>query len=169
MPDPFEGLEPGNEADEFEVDLDREEDELPKAGQYVLRLVDVQKDVSKAGNPMWVFDWDIVGDAAGDTTFAGERYKSFCALTSAALWKLEETLLAIGAIESPGQKAKFKRADVIDTLVLGHLVEGEYNGRPQMQLDAVGPHPKGAIKANPAAVGGAAPPAPAPAGDDIPF
>ena len=122
-----------NTADTFEVDLSNVENNgftIPE-GSYRAKLVDVEQSVSKGGNPMFVWTFEV---SNGD--HAGFQLKSFTAITPAAMWKVAETVEALG-IGQTGTTVKFKRSDVIGK-ECGLVVEnGEYNGNTRSQISRV--------------------------------
>ena len=125
----------------FEIDLSEQTDGmiLPE-GEYLGKVIDIEKTTSKAGNPMWVWTFTIV-----DGKYSGMEFKLFTALTPAALWKLSETLMALG-IGGPGEKVKFEPKEVLNTLAVLHLVEDEYNGKKRNSLDKISEPATGAGK-----------------------
>jgi len=118
--------------DSFEVDLTGVEDQsnVPD-GVYRVRCVNVEQSVSKGGNPMFVWDFEI---AEGDR--AGRVLKVFTAITPAAMWKVAETVQALG-VGQTGSVVKFKRSDVVGK-ECGAVVEAtEYNGNVRSQIQRV--------------------------------
>lgn len=118
-------------ADEFAVDLtDVESSGLMPDGTYRVKCVNVEQSVSKGGNPMFVWDFEVVGG----TDYDGRILKVFTAITPAAMWKVAETVVALG-IGQTGSVVKFKRSDVIGKECGAVVEETEYNGtkRPQIQ------------------------------------
>ena len=155
MSDPFNRAEA---FDEFEADLSQAENNTVPAGIFVARCSGVKKDVSKAGNPMFVWDFTIVADEHGKKCPAsGMSPKSvYTALTPKALWKLEEILVALGVCK-PGEKVKFTKADVLDAICQIVVEHTDFDGRPQAEISAFREY-KGGIDQS--ALKG---------GDDIPF
>ena len=127
---------PGNSSvsvpDSFEVDLSNVQDNFRVPdGLYKVRCQDVEQSVSKSGNPMFVWTFVVIG---GD--YAGREFKVFTALTPAAMWKVAETVIALG-VGQQGQLVKFKRSDVVGK-DCGALIEGtEYNGQVRSQISRV--------------------------------
>ena len=147
MTNPFGTPQDENSA-VFEIDLT---EEIPTAieGEFLGKVIDIEKSTSKAGNPMWIWTFAIV-----DGQYSGEEFKLFTALTPAAMWKLSETLEALG-VGSPGEKIAFELKDVINTLAVLHLSEDEYNGKKRTSLDKISAPEEGAgTKHNPGAAGG---------------
>lgn len=126
------GTAPATAADSFEVDLTGIEDQsMIPDGPYRARCINVEQSVSKGGNPMFVWDFEI---AEGER--AGRVLKVFTAITPAAMWKVAETVQALGVGQS-GQMVKFKRSDVVGK-ECGAVVEAtEYNGNMRSQISKV--------------------------------
>lgn len=142
--------------DEFEVDLAQAESNVPPPGVYVAKCMSVSKDMSKAGNPMFIWDFRIIGDDHGKKCPAsGMSPKTvYTAVTPKALWKLEEVLVGLQVCK-PGEAVKFTKADVVDRLCLIAVEHSEYNGRPQAEISAFKPYTGGLDKNI--------------SGDDVPF
>lgn len=141
--------------DTFEFDLTNVQGYIQvPAGWYTLRLADVTKEVSaKSGNNMWVFHFEIVGQADGTPTqYAGRTVKKFCALTDSAAGILADTLKALNA-GAAGSVAKFSRRETINTLCYGEMVPGEYNGQPNTSLGKTAPYNPPGAKYNPSSPG----------------
>lgn len=122
----------GSAADNFEVDLTDVQDnfKIPD-GNYKVRCIDIEQSVSKGGNPMFVWTFEI---SEGD--HAGFQSKVFTAITPAAMWKVAETVQALG-VGQTGSVVKFKRTDVINK-ECGALIEAtEYNGNTRSQISRV--------------------------------
>lgn len=119
-------------ADNFEVDLTEVQSNfLIPDGIYKVRCIDIVQDVSKGGNPMFVWTFEVV---EGD--HAGFQSKVFTAITPAAMWKVAETVAAMG-VGQEGQVVKFKRSDVVGK-DCGALIEAtEYNGQNRSQISRV--------------------------------
>lgn len=119
-------------ADNFEVDLTEVQSNfLIPDGIYKVRCIDIVQDVSKGGNPMFVWTFEVV---EGDHT--GFQSKVFTAITPAAMWKVAETVAAMG-VGQEGQVVKFKRSDVVGK-DCGALIEAtEYNGQNRSQISRV--------------------------------
>lgn len=123
----------GSIADSFEVDLSDVQTNsfvIPD-GNYKVKCVDIEQSVSKGGNPMFVWTFEI---SEGD--HKGFQSKVFTAITPAAMWKVAETVQALGVGQS-GSVVKFKRTDVINK-ECGALIEAtEYNGTTRSQISRV--------------------------------
>lgn len=129
MPTPG-GATVGSMADNFEVDLTDVQSNsftIPD-GNYRVKCTDVEQSVSKGGNPMFVWTFEI---SEGD--HKGFQSKVFTAITPAAMWKVAETVQALG-VGQTGSVVKFKRTDVINK-ECGALIEAtEYNGNTRSQI-----------------------------------
>lgn len=134
MPAPGPASAPSAPAtDEFAVDLtDVESSGLMPDGTYRVKCVNVEQSVSKGGNPMFVWDFEVVGGTAYD----GRVLKVFTAITPAAMWKVAETVVALG-IGQTGSVVKFKRSDVIGKECGAVVEETEYNGTKRSQIQRV--------------------------------
>lgn len=123
---------PTSGADEFMVDLtDVEEQGLIPEGTYRAKCVNVEQSVSKGGNPMFVWDFEVL-EGKG----RGRVMKVFTAITPAAMWKVAETVIALGVGQS-GSVVKFKRSDVIDRECGVSVADTEYNGNVRSQIQRV--------------------------------
>lgn len=117
----------------FEVDLTNVQDSsfaIPD-GTYKAKCIDITQDVSKSGNPMFVWEFEIV---EGD--YRGRTFKSWTAVTPAAMWKVAETVQALG-VGQTGQVVKFKKGDVINKLCGIVMEQDEYNGKPTSRITRV--------------------------------
>lgn len=118
--------------DAFEVDLSSVSDgySIPE-GTYEAKCIDVQQEVSKSGNPMFVWEFEITKG-----NHAGRTFKSWTAITPAAMWKVAETVIALG-VGQQGQVVKFKRGDVLNK-PCGIVIESdEYNGKETSKISRV--------------------------------
>jgi hypothetical protein len=122
-----------NTSDTFEVDLSdvQESQYTIPDGLYKVKCMDIEQSVSKGGNPMFVWDFAVQGGQ-----YDGFTLKMFTAITPAAMWKVAETVQALG-VGQTGQVVKFKRTDVIGK-ICGALVESsEYNGNMRSSISKV--------------------------------
>lgn len=124
-PMPSQSTAPSNEA--FEVDLSYA---IPD-GTYKAKCIEVSQDVSKSGNPMFVWEFEIT-----EGQYAGRTFKSWTAITPAAMWKVAETVIALG-IGQQGQVVKFKRQDVLNKECGLVMEQDEYNGKPTSRISRV--------------------------------
>lgn len=118
--------------DNFEVDLSEVKDnfKIPD-GNYRVKCIEIEQSVSQGGNPMFVWTFEI---SAGDNI--GFQSKVFTALTPAAMWKVAETVTALG-VGQQGQVVKFKRSDVIGKECGAVIEQTEYNGNIRSQISRV--------------------------------
>ena len=130
---PMPGTSGGSVADNFEVDLTDVQTNsftIPD-GNYKVKCIDIEQSVSKGGNPMFVWTFEI-----SEGGHKGFQSKVFTAITPAAMWKVAETVQALG-VGQTGSVVKFKRTDVINK-ECGALVEAtEYNGTTRSQISRV--------------------------------
>lgn len=119
-------------ADNFEVDLSEVQPgfTIPD-GVYKVKCVEIEQTVSRSGNPMFTWTFEV---SAGPN--AGFQSKVFTALTPAAMWKVAETVEALG-VGQTGQVVKFKRSDVINKECGALFEQNEYNGQTRSQISRV--------------------------------
>ena len=146
MNDTHEPFSNAGDDDNFMVDGDLTSN-IPAEADYEAKLIDVTKDVSKGGNDMFVWCFQIIkamGD--GDTEHDTWEGKVYTALTDAAMWKVNETLLGLGLGEVvDGRiKANFSKAEAVNRRCVIEIKHEEYRGMPQASIDKVKEHPKGA-------------------------
>lgn len=118
------------QSDTFEVDLNgvsANSFTIPD-GNYRVKCLDVEQSVSKGGNPMFVWDFQVV---EGD--YAGFESKVFTAITPAAMWKVAETVIALG-VGQAGEVVKFKRTDVVGKECGAAFEQTEYDGKTRSQI-----------------------------------
>lgn len=119
-------------SDNFEVDLSEVQSGLTiPDGIYKVKCIEIEQTVSKGGNPMFAWTFEV---SAGD--HAGFQSKVFTALTPAAMWKVAETVEALG-VGQTGQVVKFKRSDVINKECGALFEQSEYNGNVRSQISRV--------------------------------
>ena len=120
-------------SDFFSVDLSEIEDSsyvIPD-GTYKAKCIDIEQGVSKTGNPMFIWEFEIV---EGD--FKGRTFKSWTAITPAAMWKVAETVMALG-VGQAGEVVKFKRSDVLGKLCGIVMEQDDYNGKKSSKIKSV--------------------------------
>lgn len=132
MPMPGAPMGGASAADNFEVDLTDVQDnfKIPD-GNYRVKCIDIEQSVSKGGNPMFVWTFEI---SEGQHT--GFQSKVFTAITPAAMWKVAETVQALG-VGQTGSVVKFKRTDVIGKECGAFIEQTEYNGNTRSQISRV--------------------------------
>ena len=118
--------------DSFEVDLSDVSDSfvIPD-GNYKVKCIDVEQSVSKGGNPMFVWSFEV-----SEGQHMGFQSKVFTAITPAAMWKVAETVIALG-VGQTGSVVKFKRADVVGKECGALIEKTEYNGQERSQISRV--------------------------------
>lgn len=118
--------------DSFEVDLTNVEDgyTIPD-GNYKVKCMNVEQTISKGGNPMFVWTFEV---SEGD--HVGFQSKVFTAITPAAMWKVAETVVALG-VGQTGSMVKFKRSDVVGKECGALIEKTEYNGKERSQISRV--------------------------------
>lgn len=126
---PMPGQAPAN--DNFEVDLTDVEVgggfTIPD-GIYKIKCTNVEQGVSKGGNPMFIWDFEI-----SDGPHKGFKSKIFTAITPAAMWKVAETVIALG-VGQQGSVVKFKRSDVLNKECGAMFETTEYEGKNRSQI-----------------------------------
>ena len=116
----------------FEVDLSEVQSSVViPDGIYKVKCIEIEQTVSKGGNPMFAWTFEV---SSGDHT--GFQSKVFTALTPAAMWKVAETVEALG-VGQTGQVVKFKRSDVINKECGAMFEQNEYNGQTRSQISRV--------------------------------
>lgn len=123
-------------ADSFEVDLTDVQSSgyIIPDGIYHMRCIEVTQEVSKGGNPMYVWTFIIINQGP----YSGREFRLFTALTSAAMWKVAETVTALG-IGQVGEVVKFRRSDVINRECGAVIEEQEYGGRVNSNISKIIP------------------------------
>lgn len=132
---PFGSPESAGEGldESFDIDLPEDKGFRIKEGKYPGKLISLDKGTSQAGNPMWIFTFVII---AGE--FAGKEFRVYAALTTAAMWKLRETLEGLG-LGQGGASSSFKKKDAIGKLAMLTIEDSEFKGRPNSQIALVTP------------------------------
>lgn len=123
----------GSMSDSFEVDLTDVQTNnfsIPD-GNYKVRCIEIEQSVSKGGNPMFVWTFEV-----SEGEHAGFQSKVFTAITPAAMWKVAETVQALG-VGQTGSVVKFKRTDVINKECGALIEQTEYNGNTRSQISRV--------------------------------
>ena len=122
----------GSATDSFEVDLSEVQSgfTIPD-GNYKVKCIDIEQSVSKGGNPMFVWTFEV---SEGD--HIGFQSKVFTAITPAAMWKVAETVIALG-VGQTGSVVKFKRTDVVGKECGAFIEATEYDGNTRSQISRV--------------------------------
>jgi hypothetical protein len=130
--------------DEFAFDIPDDADSgtrgarIPE-GEYRGKCVSIIKDKSKAGNPMYVWSFVITKGRQ-----AGRDFPLYTVLTPEAMWKLSETLLALGVPAEAGTSGVFQKSDVIGVYCVLVIEDDEFENRPRSKLTRILPDPRGA-------------------------
>tara|TARA_Y100000114_G_C11731026_1_gene313590 strand:+ start:556 stop:1008 length:453 start_codon:yes stop_codon:yes gene_type:complete len=108
-------------------------------GEYAVRVTNVNREESKAGNPMFVWDFEVC-----DGPHTGHSMRVYTAMTPAALWKLSETVESLGLGEN-GQAVKFTKQKALGRRALAQVEAEEYNKKWNSKIQKLFPHPDGPI------------------------
>lgn len=108
-----------------------------EAGEYIARLVDLERGTSRNSNPQIIWTYAIVKASPENQAMLGKEIKDFTTLTAAAMWRVTQTLDALGVPYVPGQPLQLSRAALISTQVGLVIEEGEWGGRPQSRIARV--------------------------------
>ena len=131
--------------DDFDIDLSKANEGLPPEGIAILQVIDVKKGRSKANNPQFIWEIRVCeyreGPGVGTDCEALDTITYFTAVTRNALWKVDEIIRALGVPVTEEGRATFKRPEVLGVLMLGSLKKGEYNGRPQCNIESLRAYP----------------------------
>lgn len=129
---------PGGD-DDFVINLDGAEltsrNVVP--GDYYAYVSAIEKTMSKAGNPMIVWDITLYGGE-----YEGKTFKVYTALTPEAMWKFVECCQAVAYPFPEDNRPKLGdvKRHALRTIVIARFVEGEYNGRPKSEISNLMPH-----------------------------
>jgi len=131
---------PKDNDDEFLVNLS----EAPTGGGYLIPdgdypavLVDLRKGFSKSGNPQWIWTFAIM---SGE--HAGKEFPLFTAIIPSALWKVAETVEALG-LGKGGTVSKFTKSEALSRRCIISIRKDTYNGQERSSIAKVLPHPDG--------------------------
>lgn len=126
------GTGAGSMMDNYEVDLTGVTNgfTIPD-GNYKVVCTDIEQSVSKGGNPMFVWSFEV-----SEGQYTGFQSKVFTAITPAAMWKVAETVEALG-VGQTGTKVKFNRTDVLNKECGALIEKSEYNGQERSQITRV--------------------------------
>lgn len=122
--------------DEFELEgLDEIDSKfLVPDGDYKFKLIEIEKDTSNSGNPMWVWDFTIV-----EGPEAGKEFRLWTVTTASAMWKMVQVLVALGLHDGESASVKFKRSDAIGRMCMGTMEQQTYQGRMSSKIKEVFP------------------------------
>ena len=109
-------------------------------GTYAARVQDLENGNSRKGDPMWTWTFEIVGNPDGTASkFNGKTVKNFTTLTEQAMFKVVESVEALGVAKGGGP-GKFKKQDVINRMCYIDITTGEYNGNKTNNVQKVHPY-----------------------------
>lgn len=103
--------------------------EVLENGEYKAKVVSIEEAESAAGNPMLVWDWEIL-----DKEFKGTLLKSWTSLQPNALFSLKNHLNAFGVdgkVKLSTEKLKGKIATIVVTKIKRRDNEDEFTNRIQ--------------------------------------
>lgn len=113
----------------FEVDLtDVQSGYTIPDGMYKVRCIGVEQSVSQSGNPMFTWQFVIVGGE-----YAGREFRMWTAITAAAMWKVAEAVTALG-VGQTGQVVKFNKSDVLNRECGAVIEQQEYKGNTSSSI-----------------------------------
>ena len=102
------------------------------SGDYLMKCTGVSEETSKQDNPMYVFKFEGLEKHAKNRSF-----RMHCALTPKALWKLKQTLRALGVEIPEGSDGEFDPDDVVGVEVMGTVTDDEYEGKINSRLSEI--------------------------------
>jgi hypothetical protein len=119
---------------------------IPNSDQYIGKLTHIIENVSKKGqgNPQLVFTFQLVSPKQ----YRGMAFDLHCPKIPNSMWKLTDTLTALGFAVTPGKKQEVDRDKLKGTLVRLNIKEQPASDgfRAQSKIQNVLPHPDGAGK-----------------------
>lgn len=129
------GIAPEDAGDDYMVDFSISEDDFKEIeeGDYPGRLIKLESAKSQAGNPMYVWTYVIT---KGE--HQGEELINRTAITPAAMWKLKETLIALG-IQAVNGVYNFQPKDVLNKNVILEVRLQDYEGTSRPNISKVLP------------------------------
>lgn len=103
-----------------------------QSGDYLMKCTGVSEDVSKQQNEMYVFKFEGLEKAA-----KGRGFRLHCTLGEKSIWKLRQTLRALGVPIPEGSDGEFDPDDVVNVEVIGTVTDNEYEGKINSRLSEV--------------------------------
>ena len=110
-------------------------------GLYELQCTDAEKGIANSGNPKVTFTFSVlkaVGEGAGGSG-VGKDLKVHAALTPQAIWKLRETVEALGMPWPKKGALKVKCSDFRGKKCLGTVEDNVWNGEKRSQIKRCAP------------------------------
>lgn len=119
---------------------------IPDSDQYIGKLTNIIQNVSKQGkgNPQYVFSFQLTSPKK----YQGYDFDLYCPLVEKSMWKLADTLTALGVRFTPGKEFEIDRERLKGVLVRLNIKKqaGNDGFRDQSKIANVLPHPDGAGK-----------------------
>lgn len=127
---PFSKKITEDDDDDFDVEVgDANSKYRIPEGTYRFRCIDIEKETSKSGNPMWTWTFAVCKGQ-----HEGTELKTWTALTASALWKVVQVGQALGLDIAEG-RLKFKKSNVIGKECYGKVLDSEYQGRVNSRIE----------------------------------
>ena len=99
-------------------------------GLYHCRIASAEMGTSSAGNPMIKVTYDVIGDADGNEVPGGRKLWDNLAITEAAMWKIQQVLVACGfEIPEGGQLPNFDTDELVGCDLGIVVVQDTYQGQ----------------------------------------
>jgi hypothetical protein len=102
-----------------------------QSGDYLMKCLSVEEGISKQDNEMLVFKFEGLEKAAKN-----RQFRLHCTLTDNSLWKLKQTLRALG-LEVPDDPSDLDPSEVEDIEVIGTVTDNEYEGKVNSRLSEI--------------------------------
>lgn len=136
---PLGGPSAGDLGDDFVIDLSDVQAggrDFIGEGRHLMYCTGVTTGFSKAGNRKLVFGYVV---ASGN--YEGKKAQADCAITEAAMWKIDEHTRALGITNDDTKKPTVGeiKAKATGRLVIGEFVPGTYNGKATSDFSRVAP------------------------------
>lgn len=126
----FPGRTPGKKL--LRVKVDDVDPKLVPEGVYRCRCTDIVEETSKANNPMWTWDFVIVGGEQD-----GKELKMWTALTDKALWKLRDVMEGLQIPKDANSEYVFDPEDVMKMDLIVQVEVEEYKGQDKSTIAAI--------------------------------
>ncbi|HXK40442.1 MAG TPA: hypothetical protein VJ837_06450 [Candidatus Paceibacterota bacterium] len=137
---PFSASPAEDEVIEVVIPEGADSGKIPSSDKYIGQLLGlVYGESENSGNPMITWTFTVY---KGE--FRGMDFNLWTTLTENSMWKLGDTLAALGVKYEPGIKVKIDPTKLKGTLVRMKIVDDKWEGRDRSKLAAVLPHPDGA-------------------------
>lgn len=129
-----------NASEEFSFDLtNASASGLIEPGPYLAMVSEVIKTMSKAGDPMIVFTFQILATGNKEkTTYENRTIKRHCVLKPEAMGIIANTTESLG-LGKAGAPVSFKKEDAMNRLCYIVIAPSTYNGAPSSNLSDTKP------------------------------